>query len=66
MLKVVVATFPEFNDAGVGDNCDLFLSKLNKLACQWRFIAINTPDGKEDEDVEPWLRDVNKACVLCI
>jgi ethanolamine phosphate transferase 2 subunit G len=64
LLKVVTATFPDFQSSGVGDNCDAFLGSLNKVACKWREIVLSLPDGKEDEDVEPWLRNTNKACSL--
>ena len=66
MLKVVVETFHEFNKAGASNNCDEFLGSINKLACLWRKIASSVPDGKPDEDIEPWLRDVKKVCVLSI
>jgi ethanolaminephosphotransferase len=65
MLKIVVETFPEFNTTGVADNCEHFVGSINRLACGWREIAVNVPDGKEDDDVEPWLRDVNKVGVPC-
>lgn len=60
MLKIVVETFPEFNTAGITDNCENFMGSINQLACGWRKIEKNMPDGKDDDDVEPWLRDVNK------
>jgi ethanolamine phosphate transferase 2 subunit G len=66
MLKVVVETFPEFQKAGVSDNCEDFLGSINKLACQWRKIAVAVADEKEDDDMEPWARDVNKVCVLVV
>lgn len=65
MLKIVVETFPEFNTAGITDNCENFMGSINQLACGWRKIEKNMPDGKDDDDVEPWLRDVNKVGVPC-
>ncbi|PMD43264.1 GPI ethanolamine phosphate transferas-like protein 2 [Hyaloscypha variabilis F] len=60
MMKVVVATFPEFNKAGVGEDCEAFLSSLNKVACGWREIVKGVADWKEEEDPEPWLKAMNK------
>jgi ethanolaminephosphotransferase len=61
MMKVVVATFPEFNKAGVGEDCEAFLSSLNKVACGWREIVKGVADWKEEEDPEPWLKAMNKV-----
>lgn len=65
MLKIVVETFPEFNTSGVADNCEDFVGSINRLACGWRKIDKNMPDGKEDDDIEPWLRDANEVGVPC-
>ncbi len=65
MLKIVVETFPEFNTAGVPDNCEDFVGSIGRLACEWRKIDKNMPDGKKDDDIEPWLRDVNEVGVPC-
>jgi ethanolaminephosphotransferase len=62
MLKVVSATFPEFNKAGAGDNCEDFLGSINKLACGWRKIVGIVADAEELEDVEPLLRSMSKVC----
>ena len=63
VLKVVAATFPEFNKAGAGNDCGAFLSSINKLACGWRKVVGVVADLKEDaEDVEPLLRDLSKVC----
>jgi ethanolaminephosphotransferase len=65
MLKIIVETFPDFNTASVTDNCEDLVGSINKLACRWRKITQNVPDGEDEDDIEPWLGDVNKVSVPC-